>query len=216
MTKQAQKYDCLTGRIRAIVFCSVRFTPPVSAADARKPLIHRGLERNLQENLLKDINKGDKRSVGLLLPFSSLMVWEESKNPLHHSSYFTHVRSMPSAGERQAFSLEEDRSQKTEDRILARRNSGNPRHFERSGAESRNPFTPKHCEERKISHRLHRFSQKFQSADKLCSQASGFHGAGRKESENNRDTICGMARFSEHKCGRKICENQRNLREIIS
>ena len=29
------------------------------------------------------------------------------------------------------------------------RNSGNSRHFERSGAESRNPFTPKHCEERK-------------------------------------------------------------------
>ena len=29
----------------------------------------------------------------------------------------------------------------------------------------------------KISHRLHRFSQKFQSDDKLCSQASGLHGA---------------------------------------
>ena len=33
--------------------------------------------------------------------------------------------------------------------------------------------------EKKISHRLHRFSRIFQSDDKLCSQASGLHGAGR-------------------------------------
>jgi len=54
------------------------------------------------------------------------------------------------------------------------------RHFERSGAESRNPFTPKHREERKIPHRLHGFSQIFQSADKLCSQASGLHRAAKR------------------------------------
>jgi len=73
--------------------------PPVSAADACNALT----VSNLQENLLKDDEKGDKESNGLLLPFSSLMVLENSKNPLHHSSYFTHVRSMPSAGERHAF-----------------------------------------------------------------------------------------------------------------
>ena len=160
MTKQAQKYDCLTGRIRAIVFCGVWFTPPVSAADARKPLIHRGIGRNLQENLLKYRNKGDRESDGLLLPYSSLMVLGKSKNPLQYSSYFAHVRSMPSAGERQAlFEFEvwslklvvtcpsfraqrsgveksfyaEPHAETAETREMAR-------HFERSGAESRTPL----------------------------------------------------------------------------
>ena len=72
--------------------------------------------------------------------------------PLESTVHISHIAQHAVAGERHAFSLEEDRSQKTEDRILARRNSGNsgnPRHFERSGAESRNPFMQKHREERK-------------------------------------------------------------------
>ena len=80
--------------------------PPVAAADARKSLIHRELQESFQENLLKDRNKGNRESNGLLLPFSSLMpllsLVTEKQNPLRYSSYFTHVRSMPSAGERQA------------------------------------------------------------------------------------------------------------------
>ena len=71
--------------------------------------------------------------------------------PLESTVHISHIAQHAVAGERHAFSFEEDRSQKTEDRMLARRNSGNSRnsrHFERSGAESRNPFTPKHREER--------------------------------------------------------------------
>ena len=40
----------------------------------------------------------------------------------------------------------------------------------------------------KILHRLHGFSQKIQSDDELCSQASVLHGAGRRGNENKRHT----------------------------
>ena len=36
-----------------------------------------------------------------------------------------------------------------------------------------------------------------------------------KKTKTTAIPICGIARFSEHKSGRKICENQRNLREMI-
>ena len=71
--------------------------------------------------------------------------------PLESTVHISHIAQHAVAGERHAFSFEEGRSQETEDRMLARRNSrnsGNPRHFEHSGAESRNPFTQKHREER--------------------------------------------------------------------
>ena len=103
---------------------------------------------------MKKYKKGS-RSVGLVMPFLSLMALKplmvEKHNPLESTVHISHIAQHAVAGERHAFSLEEDRSQKTEDRILARRNSGNsgnPRHFERSGAESGNPFTQKHREER--------------------------------------------------------------------
>ena len=80
--------------------------------------------------------------------------------PLESTVHISHIAQHAVAGERHAFSFEEGSSKKTEDRMrgaelarrTSRRNSGNNRnirHFERSEAESRNPFTPKHCEERK-------------------------------------------------------------------
>ena len=87
----------------------------------------------------------------------------ETHNPLESTVHISHIAQHAVAGERHAFSFEEGRSQETEDRMrgaeLARRtsrgnsrNSGNTRHFEPSGAESRNPFMQKHREE-KISRR---------------------------------------------------------------
>ena len=75
---------------------------PVVAADACNTLIINNLQKNLQENLVKTDKKGNEESNGLLLSFSSLVVSGKSNYPLQYSSYFTHVRSMPSAGERQA------------------------------------------------------------------------------------------------------------------
>jgi len=52
---------------------------------------------------------------------------------------------------RRQIMLASERITRNREAELARRNSrnkGNTRHFERSGAESRNPFTQKHCEER--------------------------------------------------------------------
>jgi len=121
--------------------------PPVAAAGASNLLIFNNLRKNLQDNLVKKYKKGS-RSVGLVMPFLSLMALKplmvEKHNPLESTVHISHIARHAVAGERHAFSLEEDR-------ILARRNSRNsrnPRHFERSGAESRNPFTPKHREER--------------------------------------------------------------------
>ena len=156
MTKRAQKYDCLTGRIRAIVFCTIGITLLFGWADAYNALATNYLQQNLRENSLNASVKGNKSPLGSLLSFSSLMLSQnlsqESKSPVS-SVYVLHITSVPPAGERHAFSFEEDRSQKTEDRILSRRNSGNSgnsRHFERSGAESRNPFMQKHREERRL------------------------------------------------------------------
>jgi len=182
MTKQAQKYDCLTGRIRAVY-------PPVSAADARKPLIHRGLERNLQENLLKYRNKGDRESDGLLLPSSSLMVLGKSKNPLQYSSYFAHVRSMPSAGERQAlfeFAVWSLKLVVTCPSFRAQRSGVEKSFYAEPRAETAETAEPPSFRPTggsgEISRHFnteisHRFSQKFQSDAKLSSQASGLHGA---------------------------------------
>ena len=154
MSRQAEKYGYEQSKTHEIAFWGLPITPPVVAADARNLLIFNNLRKNLQDNLVKKYKKGS-RSVGLVMPFLSLMALKplmvEKHNPLESTVHISHIAQHAVAGERHAFSLEEDRSQKTEDRILARRNSGNsgnPRHFERSGAESRNPFTQKHCEER--------------------------------------------------------------------
>ena len=219
-----------------------------------------------------------------ILGLSYLKLGDIYYYPLKSTVHISHIAQHAVAGERHAFSLEEDRSQKTEcwhaetaeTREIAR-------HFERSGAESRNPFTPKHCEERKISHRLHRFSQNYQSDDGLCSQASGLHGTAKRREETHRAKAvissaaersreilscrsiakkkshadsadnadfqsdanrcplmpteagwqisqnrterkweqsryksAGRLALASTKSGRKICDNQRNLREMIS
>ena len=125
--------------------------------------------------------------------------------PLESTVHISHIARHAVAGERHAFRVSSlqlevssylpvisSAAERSREILSCRtsrrnsRNSGNTRHFERSEAESRNPFMQKHCEERKISHRLHRFSQNYQCADKLCSQASGLHGAAKRREETHR------------------------------
>ena len=91
--------------------------PPVVAADARNLLIFNKLRENLQNNLLKKYKKGS-RSGGLVMPFLSLMALKslmyEKHNPLESTVHISHIAQYAVAGERHAFSLEEDRRQKTE------------------------------------------------------------------------------------------------------
>jgi len=135
--------------------------------------------------------------------------------PLKSTVHISHIAQHAVAGERHAFSFEEDRSQETEDRMRGAATAvistdRREREVEKSfraephaeRAETRE--TPVISSEtkwsreillcrsiakrEKISHRLHGFSQKIQSDDELCSQASGLHGAGRRENENKRHT----------------------------
>jgi len=106
MTKRAQKYDCLTGRIRAIVFCTIGITLLFGWADACNALTTNYLQQNLRENSLNASVKGNKSPMDSLLSFSSLMLSQnlsqESKSPVS-SVYVSHITSVPPAGERQAF-----------------------------------------------------------------------------------------------------------------
>ena len=108
MTKRAQKYDCLTGRIRAIVFCTIGITLLFGWADAYNALATNYLQQNLRENSLNASVKGNKSPLGSLLSFSSLMLSQnlsqESKSPVS-SVHISHITSVPPAGERHAFSV---------------------------------------------------------------------------------------------------------------
>ena len=117
--------------------------------------------------------------------------------PLESTVHISHIAQHAVAGERHAFSLEEDRRQETEDRMrgaeLARRNSrnngnkGKPSVISSAAERSREILSCRSIAKReKISHRLHRFSQNFHSDDKLCSQASGLHGAAKQREETHR------------------------------
>ena len=126
-------------------------------------------------------NKDKRLMRNTILGQSHLKLGDTYYYPLESTVHISHIARHAVAGERHAFSLEEDRRQKTEDRMrgaeLARKphaetaetaetpvissgprpegegsrelSSCQCRHFERSGAESRNPFMQKHREERK-------------------------------------------------------------------
>jgi len=93
----------------------------------------------------------------------STVIREIHNYPLESTVHISHIAQHAVAGERHAFLCREGRSQETEDRMreaelarrTSRRNSGNTRHFERSGAESRNPFKQKHRDREKKSHTDH-------------------------------------------------------------
>ena len=144
-----------------------------------------------------------------ILGQSHLKLGDTYYYPLESTVHISHIAQHAVAGERHAFSLEEGRSQETEDRMrgaelscnltqkqrkhpsfradLDRRereveNSHRAKAVISSAAErSREILSCRSIAKReKISHRLHRFSQKFQSDDGLCSQASGLHGTAKR------------------------------------
>ena len=166
--------------------------------------------------------------------------------PLESTVHISHIAQHAVAGERHAFSFEEDRSQETEDRMREAatavissgprpegegsreilsystsrrnsRNSGNSRHFERSGAESRNPFMQKHCEERKNLTQITRIFTELSVRRQimLASERITQSWTERKREQPPYQSA-GWLALASTKCGRKICDNQRNLREIIS
>ena len=91
----------------------------------------------------------------------------ETHNPLESTVHISHIAQHAVAGERHAFSFEEDRSQETEDRMrgaelacrTSRRNSRNSRNPVISSAAERSReilIMQKHREEKEISRRLRR------------------------------------------------------------
>ena len=105
-------------------------------------LARRTSRRNSGNNRTPVISSAAERSREILLCRS---IATERKNLTQITQIFTDFSV------RRQIMLASERITRNREAELSRRksrNSGNSRHFERSGAESRNPFMPKHCEER--------------------------------------------------------------------
>ena len=206
---------------------------------------------------MKKYKKGS-RSGGLVMPFLSLMASKplmvEKHNPLESTVHISHIAQHAVAGERHAFSLEEDRSQKTEYWHAETAETADPRHFERTSTggrgKSRNPFmqnlTQKEQKQRKLpSFRAQRsgVEKSFQAEalrrERNLSQIAQItriflfyanqcplmpaeagwqisQSRTERKREQSRYQSAGWLALASTKCGRKICDNQRNLREMIS
>ena len=95
----------------------------------------------------------------------------DTYNPLESTVHISHIAQHAVAGERHAFRVSS----------LQLEVSSYLPVISSAAERSREILSCRSIAKReKISHRLHRFSQKFQSDDGLCSQASGLHGTAKR------------------------------------
>ena len=156
--------------------------------------------------------------------------------PLKSTVHISHIAQHAVAGERHAFRVSSlqlevssylpvisSAAERSREILSCRtsrrnsRNSGNSRHFERNEVESRNPFMQKHREERKNLTQITRIFTE-NSVRRRIMLASERITRSRTERKRKQTPYqsAGWLTLASIKCGRKICDNRRNLREMIS
>ena len=129
------------------------------------------------------------KNIGLRDITSGHLSLGDTYYPLESTVHISHIAQHAVAGERHAFLFEKTgvRRQKTECWHAETAETAEPLVISSEAERSREILSCRNIAKReKISHRLHRFSQNFQCADKLCSQASGLHGTAKRREETHR------------------------------